>query len=108
MDISNSKSSIIFDKDTKAGEKVKLKSKDKCYAIFAAPGQDMSVTEQDPPSELTIFIKRSKILNDKELNVIPDPVFEPHYEKNINHICTTNWMFNNVSTTFIDWEKWLC
>ena len=84
LDISNSKSSIIFDKDTKAGEKVKLKSKDKCYAIFAAPGQDMSVTEQDPPSELTIFIKRSKILNDKELNVIPDPVFEPHYEENIN------------------------
>ena len=75
LNISNSKSSIIFDPDTKAGEIVKLKSKDKCYAIFAAPGEDMDVTNQNPPSYLTIFIKRYKIVKDKELNVIPDPVF---------------------------------
>ena len=84
LNISDSKSSIIFDLDTKAGESIKLKSKDKCYAIFAAPGEDMDVTNQNPPSDLTIFIKRSKIVNDKELNVIPDPVFEPLYEENIN------------------------
>ena len=83
LDISNSKSSIVFDNDTKAGEKIKLKSKDKCYLIFAAPGQDMNIGEQNPPSDLTIFIKRSKITNDKELNIIPDPVFEPLYEENI-------------------------
>ena len=44
----------------------------------------MDVTNQNPPSDLTIFIKRYKIVNDKELNVIPDPVFEPLYEENIN------------------------
>ena len=44
----------------------------------------MDVTKQNPPTDLTIFVKRSKILNDKELNVIPDPVFEPAYEENIN------------------------
>ena len=44
----------------------------------------MEVINQNPPSELTIFIKRSKIVNDKELNIIPDPVYEPKYEKNIN------------------------
>ena len=44
----------------------------------------MDVTNQNPPSDLTIFIKRSQIVNDKELNVIPDPVFEPLYEENIN------------------------
>ena len=84
LNISDSKSSIIFDLDTKAGESFKLKSKDKCYAIFAAPSEDMDVTNQNPPSDLTIFIKRSQIVNDKELNVIPDPVFEPLYEENIN------------------------
>ncbi len=84
LNISDSNSSIVFDADTEAGEKIKLKSKDKCYTIFAAPGINMDVTKQNPPSELTIFIKRSKIVNDKELNVIPDPVFEPLYEENIS------------------------
>ena len=84
LNISDSKSSIIFDPDTKAGESMKFKSKDKCFAIFAAPCDDMDITNQNPPSDLTIFIKRFKIVNDKELNVIPDPVFEPLYEENIN------------------------
>ncbi len=84
LKISNSKSSIIFDLDAEPGEKIKLKSKDKCYAIFSAPGEDMDVTKQNPPTDLTIFVKRAKIVNDKELNVIPDPVFEPVYEEDIN------------------------
>ena len=40
LDISKSKSSIVFDKDTGWGEKIKIKSKDKCYCIFAAPGDE--------------------------------------------------------------------
>ena len=64
LNIKESKSSIVFDLDTKAGEKIKLKSKDKCYAIFAAPGEDMDVTKQNPPTDLTIFIKRAKIIDD--------------------------------------------
>ena len=84
LNIIQSKSSIVFDKDTPPGEKIKFKSKDKCYAIFSAPSEDMVVTNQNPPSELTIFIKRAKIINDKELNIIPDPIFEPLYEQNID------------------------
>ena len=34
LNIEKSKSSVIFDKGTKAGENIKLKSKDKCYCIF--------------------------------------------------------------------------
>jgi aminomethyltransferase len=84
LNIAQSKSSIVFDKDTPPGEKIKFKSKDKCYAIFSAPSEDMLVTNQNPPSELTIFIKRAKIINDKELNIIPEPIFEPLYEQNID------------------------
>ena len=36
LDIAKAKNSIVFDKDTNSGEKIKLKSKDKCYCIFAA------------------------------------------------------------------------
>ena len=41
----------------------------------------MLVSEQNPSSDLTIFIKRAKIVNDKELSIIPDPVYEPNYEE---------------------------
>ena len=84
LDIKNSKSAIVFDKDAPWGEKLKLKSKDKCYSIFAAPGPAMLVHEQNPPTDLTIFIKRANIVNDKEHSIIPDPVFDPLNETNID------------------------
>ncbi len=84
LNILKSKSSIVFSKDSISGDKVNFKSKDKCYVIFAAPGKNMLVHEQNPSTDLTLFIKRAKIVNDKELSVIPDPVFDPKYEKNID------------------------
>ncbi len=83
LDISKSEASKIFDKDTPSGEKVKLKSEDKCYCIFAAPGNEMLVHNQNPPTNLTIFVKRSNILNDKEHSIIPDPMYDPSNETNI-------------------------
>ena len=83
LNIEKAKSSIVFTKDAKSGEKIKIKSKDKCYCIFSSPGPKMLIHEQNPPTELTILVKRAKILNDKEHSVIPDPIFEPSDEKNI-------------------------
>ena len=67
LNIEKSKSSLIFNKETKAGESIKIRSKDKCYCIFAAPGNGMMVHEQNPPTELTVIIKRSIIKQDLEL-----------------------------------------
>ena len=44
----------------------------------------MLISDQNPSGDLTIFIKRAKINKDKELSVIPDPDFEPNFEKNID------------------------
>ena len=84
LDIDKSKSAIVFDKDTRLGENIKFKAKDKCYCIFSAPGPEMLVHEQDPTTNLTIFIKRAKITKDKEHSIIPDPVFDPLSEVNIH------------------------
>ena len=53
----------IYNYDT--GKIYCIKSNDKCYAIFSAPSEDMDVTKQNPPTDLTIFDKRAKIVNDK-------------------------------------------
>ena len=84
LDVAKAKSSIVFDKDTNWGEKIKLNSKDKCYCIFSAPGPEMLVHEQNPPTDLTIFVKRAKVIKDKEHSVIPDPMFDPLNEINID------------------------
>ncbi len=83
LDIAKAKASVVFDEDTNWGEKIKLKSKDKCYCIFAAPGLKMLIHKQNPPTDLTVFVKRSKITKDKENSVIPDPMFDPLNETNI-------------------------
>jgi len=83
LDILNSKSSIVFDEDSKSDEKINLNSKDKCYCIFAAPGKEMLIYDQNPPTDLTVFVKRAKITKDKEHSIIPDPMFDPLNETNI-------------------------
>ena len=83
LNIEKSKSSLVFDEETKAGESIKLKSKDKCYCIFAAPGNQMLVHEQNPSTELTIMVTRSEIKKEKEFSIIPDPIYNPLEERNI-------------------------
>ena len=84
LNIEKSKSAIIFDKDTSSDENIKLKAKDKCYCIFSAPGPEMIIHEQNPTTDLTIFVKRAKITKDKEHSIIPDPVYDPLSETNID------------------------
>ena len=65
LNIEKSKSSIIFDKDTNWGEKIKLKSKDKCYCIFAAPGEVMLIKtlhdkeKKNPLQHYTEFVLKN-------------------------------------------------
>ena len=56
LDINKAKSSIIFNKDCLMGEKITLTSKDKCIVMIAAPGIAMNTHEQNPPTNLTIFL----------------------------------------------------
>ena len=58
FDLDKAKSSIIFDEDCVMGEKITLQSKDKCTVMLAAPGEQMNVHEQNPPTDLTVFFKQ--------------------------------------------------
>ena len=42
------------------GEKITVTSKDKCFVLIAAPGDPLNVHEQNPPTDLTIFVNRAK------------------------------------------------
>ena len=81
IDLSKAKSSIIFDKDCLVGEKITLKSKDKCTVMIAAPGEAMSVHNQNPPTDLTVFLNKSKFQDSDEQFLLPEPLGDPSYEK---------------------------
>jgi len=81
IDLNKAKSSIIFDKDCPVGEKITLESKDKCTVMIAAPGEAMNVHNQNPPTDLTIFLNKSKFEDKEEQFVLPDPLGDPSYEK---------------------------
>ena len=54
------------------GEKITLSAKDKCFVLIAAPGNPLNVHEQNPPTDLTIFLNKAKfkcpvpIINNKK------------------------------------------
>ena len=81
LTINKAKSSIIFDKDCLVGEKITLTSKDKCTVMIAAPGEAMNVHEQNPPTDLTVFLNKSKFEESEEQFLLPEPLGDPSYEK---------------------------
>ena len=80
IDISKAKSSVIFNKDCLVGEKITLTSKDKCTVMIAAPGEAMNVHEQNPPTDLTIFLNKYKFIESEEQFFLPEPLGDPSYE----------------------------
>ena len=83
-------------KKQKLVKALRLKSKDKCYCIFAAPGNEMMVHEQNPSTELTVMVKRSVIKKDKEFSIIPDPVYDPSNEINIARTTANSYQVKKV------------
>ena len=81
LDLNKSKSSIIFDEDCEMGEKISLSSKDKCFILIAAPGDPLNVHEQNPPTDLTIFINRAKFSKTDEQFILPEPLSDPIVEQ---------------------------
>ena len=77
LDINKAKSSLVFDPECKAEEKIKIKSKDSCICIFAAPGDAMNIENQNPPTDLTIMIKRANPDKIKNQKIIPEPLRDP-------------------------------
>ena len=81
FNIDKAKSSIIFNEDCLMGEKIILQSKDKCTVVLAAPGDTMSVHEQNPPTDLTVFLNKSKFDYNEEQFVLPEPLGDALNEK---------------------------
>ena len=54
--------------------------------MIAAPGEAMNVHNQNPPTDLTIFLNKSKFEDKEEQYVLPKPLVNVTYEKFIKRL----------------------
>jgi len=80
------KSLLVMDGDTPAEHLTSTTAEEPLTCIIAAPGSDMSAHEQNPPTELLVYIVRSNPAANPEPK-LPEPLAEPILDERIDR-CT--------------------
>ena len=74
IDFNNTKSSNFFDHDSLANETIDLFIQEDGFIIFASPGEDMQVDQQNAPTDIELLVERK---NNKEVKLesfLPEPL----------------------------------
>lgn len=83
LDLGRAESATLFDRDARAGETVSLKIERPVTAVIGAPAVMMTVWEQNPASDVLVFIRRARAAPIGEPR-LPEPLAEPRLEILIN------------------------
>ena len=73
MDLTNAQAAVYLDGETLPGGRETLTCNTECIVIIGAPGEPMKVNEQNPPTDLIVWVTRSHS-NQHIANVLPDPL----------------------------------
>jgi aminomethyltransferase len=74
IDFNKTKSTNFFDHTSPAKETSELVMQEDGFIIFAAPGEDMQVDQQNPPTDIEVTIKRKDIKQNKLESFLPEPL----------------------------------
>ncbi|HAU11821.1 MAG TPA: aminomethyltransferase, partial [Gammaproteobacteria bacterium] len=69
----------LFSSDSSPGEEVEFTTSDDLTCLVCAPGQSMTVDEQNPPTPLVMWVRRSDLMGETD-PVLPDPLAEPRLD----------------------------
>src|SRR5262245_29600517 len=70
------KAALLFEGDSRPGETVKLAAQRDCIAIVHAPGGPMRADTQDPPTDLSVIVRRASLPN-IEAPPLPETLADP-------------------------------
>ena len=73
MDLANAQAAVYLDGETLPGGRETLTCNTECIVIIGAPGDPMRVNEQNPPTDLIVWVTRSHP-NQHIANGLPDPL----------------------------------
>lgn len=86
VSVEDAKAIHLFEGDSLAGEKQEFTAEQDVICIVAAPGGPMAVDCHNPPTDLVLFVERSK-LEESPAPVLPDPLAEPRLDIRVDR-CT--------------------
>jgi aminomethyltransferase len=84
ISLKDAESTVIFSKDSPAGDSAKFTASEAVTCVIAAPGEAMMVDQQDTITDLTIFIFRQPSLEGEKLIQLPDPLADPLQDMRID------------------------
>ncbi len=83
LDLGRVKAATLFDGDTQPGQIASFTAQSDVVVVAAAPATAMLVWEQNPPSDILIFIRRAR-MPVSGLHRLPEPLAEPRLDIRVN------------------------
>jgi len=83
FDLGSARCIRLFGEGSRAGNSASFTVEGPGLLIVAAPGEDMAVDQQNPPTELVLYVRRARPVTGKERRPPPDPLSDPLRDKNI-------------------------
>jgi len=80
IDFHKTQSSNFFDETTAEKDEIKFSAEEDGFILFAAPGKDMQVNQQNAPSNIDVLIERKNSNQNKLDSILPEPLATPAEE----------------------------
>ncbi len=77
LDMSRARSTLVFAESSPAGDSVRFTAQQALTCLVAAPGSDMRADQQNPPTDLVLFVHRQPRDDTESVVRLPDPLAEP-------------------------------
>jgi len=77
IDFHKTQSSNFFDETTAEKDEIKFSAEEDGFILFAAPGEDMQVNQQNAPSNIEVLIERKNSNQNKLDSFLPEPLATP-------------------------------
>lgn len=108
IDPAEGRAAHLFGPDAVAGQSVRLFAEQMLHVIVAAPATPMLVWEQNPATDLLVFISRAELRRGRRAR-LPDPLAEPRLDLRINVASAISFeVFEGETIQIIDIEGRQC
>ena len=84
ISLKDAESTVVFSKDSPAGDSVNFIANEMVTCVVAAPGEPMMVDQHNTITDLTIFIFRKSNPEGEKLIQLPDPLADPLQDMRID------------------------
>jgi aminomethyltransferase len=85
LSLGDARSVDVFGPESRPGEQTTLTANASAIVVVAAPGGPMAVDQQDPPTDLTVFVHRAAPgTNVAGVNTLPEPLADPREDVRVD------------------------